>query len=912
MRCSVSLSICAGAVLLLAACASTPPAAPAAGGAAPPPANLRNAMPPAAAASAPPVAPVPPPGTPPPFASVIKDARRIEGPITAWQKDDKVWLELAPADFGKAFLLSPKIKTGIGEAWVLGGLYASPVSGAGGPQIVEFVKVNNQVRLQARNTDILARPGTPEARAVETSYSASLLGSVAVVSQPQPERKSVLIEANGLFLTDLLGVGMMLQRAFRQGYALDPRNSSISAVRGTPEALAIETQNHYYTGSIAVLQPGAPPGVPAPSVPSFVPDTRSLFVGHHFSLALLPAEPMARRRADPRVGLFSSTQWDFSDDLARTPRQRTVSRWRLEKKDPAAALSEPVKPITYWIDRNVPLLYRDTVRAAILEWNKAFEAIGFKDAIVVKQQPDDAEWDTLDFGHGSVRWMANAGASFVAVGPSHVDPRSGEIMDASIGFESLWARQARTIHSQFLEQSLGGNGVPGAAADPAAPQAPQAYCQYGALAGEQALYAMDVLAARGDLDPDSPETQQFVLDFLKDTIMHEVGHTLGLRHNFRASRVYTDAQLSDLEFTRAHGTAGSVMDYAAVNLARTGERAGTPFQRVLGPYDYWAIEYAYKPLPPAGEAAGLQQIAARSNEPLLAYGSDEDAAYGIDPETLLWDLGSDAVSFAARRLDIARDLFKRQETRTLPADSDYSVLRRSLTYALGDVSLAVNALTRQIGGVRTLRDFPGSGRDPLEPVPAAAQRRALDLISGAVLSVHGLSVTPELQRRLAPDFLDRADIPGLPTVYDVPQRLLDLQRLVLNLLMSDAVAARLLDNVGKLSAPAQAFTLAELYSRLTNDIWSELAAGGSISGPRRELQREHALRLAVGVWRPGSAMRADARGLMRQQAQKLLARIEAAKRSHPHGADALTQAHLAESADILRQALAAPLLRPGL
>jgi len=421
-----------------------------------------------------------------------------------------------------------------------------------------------------------------------------------------------------------------------------------------------------------------------------------------------------------------------------------------------------------------------------------------------------------------------------------------------------------------------------------------------------------VLASRGELDPDSAETQQFVLDFVKDTIMHEVGHTLGLRHNFRASRAYTDRLLSDPDFTRAHGTAGWVMDYAAVNLARAGERAGTPFQGVLGPYDYWAIEYAYKPLPPQSEEAGLQQIAARSNEPLLAFGSDEDAAFGIDPETLLWDLGSDPVSFAARRLDIARELFQRQETRTLRTDQDYSVLRRSISYSLGDVSVAVNALTRQVGGVRTLRDFPGSGRDPLEPVPAEVQRRALDLISGAVLSVKGLQVTPALQRRLAPDFLDRAEIPGLPTDYAVSQRLLDLQRLVLNLLLSDAVAARLLDSVGKVANPADAFTLSELYTRLTHDIWSELGTGREISAARRDLQREHALRLAVGVWRPGSGMRADARGLMRQQAQQLLARIESAKR-RPHGqVDPLTQAHLAESADVLRQALAAPLLRGGL
>ena len=237
---------------------------------------------PVAAASPPPGAAAPPaPGGPPPFAVVTKDAKQIVGPITAWQKDEKLWLELSPEQFGKPFMLSPKLSTGIGEAFVLGGLMAYSVSGAGGPQLVEFVRVHNVVRLQARNTDVITQPGTPEARAVAVSYSPSLLGSAAVASQPHPESKTVLIDASTLFLSDMLGVGMQLQRAFRQGYSLDPRNSSITAVRGSPQSLEIQTQNHYYSGNSAVPQPGSPPGMPAPTVPKYVPDTRSLFVGHH-------------------------------------------------------------------------------------------------------------------------------------------------------------------------------------------------------------------------------------------------------------------------------------------------------------------------------------------------------------------------------------------------------------------------------------------------------------------------------------------------------------------------------------------------------------------------------------------------------------------------------------------------------
>ena len=156
----------------------------------------------------------------------------------------------------------------------------------------------------------------------------------------------------------------------------------------------------------------------------------------------------------------------------------------------------------------------------------------------------------------------------------------------------------------------------------------------------------------------------------------------------------------------------------------------------------------------------------------------------------------------------------------------------------------MGVLVRQIGGVRTLRDHPGSGRDPLQPTDAATQREALDLIARDVLAIDGLAVTPTLQRRLAPDFDDRGDNPALPTDYSVPQRLLDLQRAVLNQLMSDAVAARMLDSVGKADRPEAAFQLSELYARLNRDVWSELAKGGEISATRRELQRDHVNRVA--------------------------------------------------------------------
>ena len=884
---------------------------------------------PAAVASGPAATSPPPvPGQPLPFAVVMKDAKQTSGLFTAWQKDEKVWLELRPEDFNQPFFFSPKLSSGIGEQFLYGGLMLPS------PRLLQFRRVYNQVQLIAINDQQVATAGTAEARAVASAISPSLMGSTPVASLPHPERKTVLIDAGALFVSDMLGLGAVLQRTYRQGYGFDGRNSAITSVRGKPDLLVIEANNHYATAAIAVPQPGALPGAPVPTTPNGLPDARSLFLGLHYSLARLPAQPMTPRPADPRVGYFQSVADDFSDDLARSPRKRYVNRWRLEKKDPAAELSEPVKPITYWLDRNVPLKYREVITAGVLEWNKAFEKIGFKNAIEVKQQADDADFDTLDAGVASVRWMVNREPVFGAIGPSHVDPRTGEILDADIGMESLSSRNLRTARSQILGGASPANPAESAAATAqywaellqvggapalsalhagafaAAYGNTTATCHHADAAAEQLGYGLDVLAARSEIDPDGPEAQQFVLGYLKEVTMHEVGHTLGLRHNFRASRAVAALQVNDPDFSRLNAFTGSVMDYSPVNLAAPGEPAPAPFTPTLGAYDYWAIEYAYRPLATDQQTAELLRIAGRSAEPALAFGTDEDNFLGIDPEALQGDLGDDALAFAKRRFDIAADLFKRQEIRALKPDEDFAVLRRSLGYAVRDAGRAAGLLLRQVGGIRTLRDYANTGRDPIAPLPAAEQRAALKLLSQRVLSADSFVVSPALQRRLAPDFAERGEAPGaVPTEFVLSQTVLDLQRALLNRLMGDALATRVLDNEGRVSPPASALRLGELYNQLEADIWSELGGRADISQPRRELQREHVNRLAALVLRPGAASRSDTRAMVRGRAAVLAGRLEKALRQP--GLSAEAQVHLQDSADSLRSALAAPLARVG-
>lgn len=841
----------------------------------------------------------------PPFEAVIKGAERQDGLLPIWKRQDKIWIELSPEAFRKPFFLSPKLASGIGEAGVFGGLMQSRWAQVGRPQWVEFRKVQQQVQLLAINSAYTAQKGSPQARAVQAAFSPSLLGGVPLASAPHAKSGAVLIEANALLLSDLLGVAQHLQRTYRQSYGLDVRNSSVQEARSQTASVVFEVSQHFATAGIAA-GPAAIPGAPVSTVPLSVPDPRSMFVTVHYSLSALPDKPMVTRAADPRVGYFTTTVADFTDDLARTPRQRYINRWRLEKKDPALALSEPVKPIVYWLDPSIPEAYRPTITEGILEWNKAFEAIGFKNAIEVKTPPADKPFDTLETGHTSIRWMTNSGPLFGAIGPTHVDPRTGEILDADIALESLSSRAIRTVRSQFITSSNNTH------AEPASPDA----CVHGKEAAEQLGLALDVLESQGVLDPDGPQVKDFVLAYLKDTTMHEVGHTLGLRHNFRASRWHTAQELTDPELTRIKGNSASVMDYAPINLSMPGQRAGAPFQSTLGPYDFWAIEYGYKPLPDdaAGARKALQDVAQRSADPAqadaLAFGTDEDNALGLDPQALVFDLGNDPVAFARTRLAIVQDLFQKQSARILTPTDDVTLLRRSVSYGLRDMARTSQILLRQVGGVVTRRDAPGSGRDLLDPLPSSAQRAALDLLMNSFLSPQALSLPPALLRRLAPDYLDRQEggdgHTGVPTDFSLAEQTLVLQRDVQSYLMSEALAERLLDNIDKTrDKDKQPLTVRELHRTLMEAVWSDKVLPPGTESARRNLQRDYVNRLAASIVRSNSA-RADVRAIMRQQAVKLLQQLKAERGGDPNST---ANAHRQDCIETLTRALQASVVR---
>ena len=840
------------------------------------------------------------PGQPKPYKEVLKDAKAIPGFFTLHQKDEKVWIEILPDQFDKPFFFSYNIPRSIGER----GLYGSQM---GGSELAVFRKIGNQVQLIARNTEFYAPEGTPQARFVSESFSDSLLASAAVASAPNPETKAVVVEVNALLFADIPGYLTRLETAFRMPFALDARNTSISAVSNVDHMTGIQVNAHFAVPKLAA-PPLTPPPVPTPPPPKATPDPRSLFVGFQYSFAKLPAEPMRARFADERVGYFTISRVDYTSDTEVKPRVELVKRWRIEKKDPAAQVSDAREPVTYWLDKNIPEKYRKAVTEGVLEWNKAFERAGIRNALVVKQQGPQDSFDTMDARHASVRWFTGADVGF-AIGPSQADPRSGEIIDADIGMSDVFARGARRTVVEDLGRPVLFDPNEAYIADPLRAHKGFLACNYGQAAAGEMHFAMDLLEARG-LDMDGPEAEALAQAYVKDVIMHEVGHTLGLRHNFRASTIYTLDQVKDPAFTKANGLTTSVMDYNPYNISPKGERQGEYVMSTLGPYDYWAIEYGYRQVDPAAEKAELAKIASRSTEPRLAFATDEDAGYGtmfigIDPDVNRFDLGSDPIGYYKRTMKLSRELWDRLQDMKLAEGESYERLTRSFASGFRTLGRVAPLAAKYVGGVTTRRDRAGSGRALFEPVPAARQREALSLIAGDFFSEKSFRFRPDFVGRLAIDQFQR---PANPDI-SLSNTVLNVQKAVLDQLLSDPVAARLVEAPEKSADSAKAFRLSELYDTLQGAIWSEARAGQEATVMRRNLQREHLKRMAGALVKPSPTLPADARALLRENARGLAATLRTAQ-AKP-GLSKVTRAHYAESLNTLEEALKAPLQRAG-
>ncbi|HXF96111.1 MAG TPA: zinc-dependent metalloprotease, partial [Gemmatimonadales bacterium] len=839
-----------------------------------------------------------------PWAEVTRDARVVPGLFTAYLKRESVYLALGPEHFDRDYLLVTQLSQGAGDFGLDGG--SSMRS-----DLVRFHRAGDKVQLWVVNPYVTAPPNTPMAQTVAYSFGHSVAHAFPIASI-RDTTNEVLIDLAPFLVSDWVDIGSFfdfLIRVFRLqgGAAFDKDRSSFETLRMFPGNLEADVRLTYRSNRALGMETLA--------------DYRYVPIGVHYSLLELPAVPMRPRPADDRVGYFISARKDFSRDTAETFFVRYLNRWRLEPKDPGAAVSEPAKPIVYYLDRTIPHEWRPYVREGILAWNRAFEEAGWKNAIRVLDAPEgDTTWAAEDARYSTVRWMANMRSTY-AIGPADVDPRTGEILNADILIAASWIQafqgEYRTysgpqamIREAFLEDSV-------LRADPRGRAT--GLCTYPAGLARRSTLLRASLAEAGVLAPGAPVPREYVGQALKELVMHEVGHTLGLRHNFRGTATIPRERLTDRAFTAAHGTSGSVMDYNPPAVALDRRQQGDYYSGTIGTYDRWAIRYGYAPVrgdSPDAERAALARIAAEAAHPDHLYGSDEDAGFGgfgLDPTVTRYDQSADPLAWARDQVRLVNRLFDSLEVRLVAPGDPYTKLRAGFMDLLFERWFATLVATKYVGGAYSARDHRGDpgGRPPFQAVPAAKQREALGFIAREGLGEAAYRFSPALLNRLAPErwlhwganpfTVDRIDFP----LHDWA---LAFQGTLLDLLFEPGVLSRLRDAELRAGVGEAVLTLPELFGALTTAVWAELGgAEGRARNPssiRRDLQREYLGMLIRMVVSPRPGLPEDARTVARVTLVELAAGMERAL-AHRDRLDAYTVAHLLDSRERIRQALEA-------
>ncbi len=833
------------------------------------------------------------------FLDVTRGSEKIDGLFTLHRKGEHLYAEIRNDQFNQPMLLPVTIARGMAQAGMPAG---------DDDMVLVFNKVGEKVQLIRRNIHYKAPSGTPLDKSVKQNYVDSILMSLPIVSINRNAGGAVVIDLSEIFLTDFaqLGLGSM-----------DRSRSSWHRVKGFPNNLELEVEATFsgvrrYLGGF-----GGDDGVA---------DHRGITVVVHYSLMKTPDSSYHPRAADDRVGHFLSASKDFGKTDADTNFVRVIDRWRLEKADPKAELSPPKKQIVWYIEDTVPVEYRPYVESGIREWNKAFEKIGFVDAIAVRwQEQGRDDFDPEDTNYCTFRWVTSD-AGF-AMSCLRANPLTGEMIDGDVVFDASFIRHWKQSYALLIGSTTGLSGemrptplaigevispilaarmgygspsrfgLPGASAlsgeSRLAPEAipasvgglqwqlghrradsPQSFCQlHSGLSHDFSLAAIafaDAAKPEKDKDKDGKDKKdgdkkdakpkdelprEFLGQAIKYIVMHEVGHSLGLRHNFKASTMLNADQLNDTSITRVKGLVGSVMDYSPINIAPQGRKQGDYYTTTLGPYDYWAIEYAYKHID-GSEDEELKKIAARAPEADLVFATDEDASSNGDPLVNRFDLGSDPCQFAKDRISLASTLLKELDGKVVKDGESWARTRRAFGVLLDQWGNGAVLASQYIGGQSVSRDHKGDkgGRDPIIPISGAKQRECLKFLSDQILSDKSFQFSPGLLRRLGTEkwmHWGSDQSMGRGVDISVLETVLAIQKIVLAECLGPATLARIQNQQLQTDPGGDPIRMEEIFRSLTDGIWSDLGSPASdpkanqvaLSTVRRNLQREYLRRL---------------------------------------------------------------------